>query len=71
MIVVFRGLPVVGCLLYLSLSIPARIVRAARAGRFLVGVSESEEEDASLDDIRRVYIGRHVTKLLKKPEMET
>ena len=68
---VFRGLPIVGCLLYLSLSIPARIVRAARAGRFLVGVSESEEEDASLDDIRRVYIGRHVTKLLKKPEMET
>ena len=68
---VFRGLPIVGCLLYLSLSIPASIVRAARAGRFLVGVSESEEEDASLDDIRKVYIGRHVTKLLKKPQTET
>ena len=69
---VFRGLPIVGCLLYLSLSIPASIVRAARAGPLPGGaLSESEEEDASLDDIRKVYIGRHVTKLLKKPEMET
>ena len=71
-IVVFRSLPMVACLLYLSVSIPVRVAHAARAGRFLTGVSGTEEEDgASLEDLRRDYIGQHVTQLLKKPKIES
>ncbi|KAK7499317.1 hypothetical protein BaRGS_00009577 [Batillaria attramentaria] len=68
-IVIFRGLPMVLCLLYLSLSIPVRFVQAVKRGRFFVW--QSHLEVVTLDEIRRSYIGRHVTKLLRKPETDS
>ncbi|KAK7091032.1 hypothetical protein V1264_010750 [Littorina saxatilis] len=68
-ILVFSSLPQVLCQLYLSVSIPARIPRAIREGRLYV--AQTKKPDSSVDDVCRAYIGRHVTKLLKKSETES
>ncbi|KAK7499238.1 hypothetical protein BaRGS_00009498 [Batillaria attramentaria] len=67
-LLVFRNIPSVLCLLYLSVSIPARMILAARKGRFFVW-EEDVEETNTLDDIRASYAGHHVAKLLRKPEI--
>lgn len=64
--VIFRSLPLLLCLGYLSLSIPARVYRAAKRGRLLVWECDLEVKDR-MSDIVNSHEGRHITKLLHKP----
>ncbi|XP_076453747.1 receptor for retinol uptake stra6-like [Babylonia areolata] len=69
LITVMRVLPSMLCLVYLSLSIPVRGVRAWRRGHYF-GWTENEQDTNTLSDIRASYAGYHVTKLLRKPKIK-
>ena len=68
-LLVFRGLPGLLCLLYLSISMPIRAVKAFRKGRYFYWDDDFEETN-TMEDIQASYSGHHVTKLFKKPAMK-
>ena len=68
-LLIFRGLPSLLCLVYLSFSVPVRLVMAFRKGRYFYWDDDIEESN-TMEDIRASYSGHHVAKLLRKPEMQ-
>ncbi|KAH9491810.1 hypothetical protein Btru_029567 [Bulinus truncatus] len=64
-----RAIPSLLCLGYLSLSLPLRFCLACRERRFITSSVERESQVETLDDIKQSYQGKHVSKLLRKPEM--
>ena len=68
-LLIFRGLPSLLCLVYLSISIPIRVVIAFRKGRYFYWDDDFEETN-TMEDIQASYSGHHVTKLFKKPAMK-
>ncbi|XP_070173788.1 stimulated by retinoic acid gene 6 protein-like [Littorina saxatilis] len=69
-LLVFRGLPSLLCSLYLSISMPIRMVTAFKKGKYFYWDDEAEGEENSLEDIRDSYSGHHVAKLFQKPVLK-
>ena len=65
-LLIFRGLPSLLCLVYLSISIPIRVVIAFRKGRYFYWDDDFAATN-TMKDIRTSYSGRRVTELFKKP----
>ncbi|XP_041355124.1 receptor for retinol uptake stra6-like [Gigantopelta aegis] len=66
--VVLRALPLLGSLLYLSISIPGRFIKAVRKRQFFVVAESVLDNKQDLETIRKSPAGLHVIKLLEKPE---
>ncbi|GFS05353.1 stimulated by retinoic acid protein 6-like [Elysia marginata] len=63
-----RSLPSLGCLTYLSISLPVRFVVCCIRKQFFTGPEVKTTE--SLEDIKSSYQGVHVRELLKPPEIK-
>ncbi|XP_076453745.1 receptor for retinol uptake stra6-like isoform X2 [Babylonia areolata] len=68
LLLILRGLPGLLCLVYLSVSIPLRGVRAWRQGHYFEWKEDNRQDTNTLSDIRASYAGHHVTKLFRKPK---
>ena len=68
-LLIFRGLPSLLCLVYLSISIPIRVVIAFRKGRYFYWDDDFHETN-TMEDIQASYSGLHVKKLFEKPILE-
>ncbi|XP_070212924.1 receptor for retinol uptake stra6-like [Littorina saxatilis] len=69
-LLVLRGLPSLLCLLYLSISMPIRMVTAFKQGKYFFWDEVEEGEENSMEDIRDSYSGHHVAKLFRKPVLK-
>ncbi|PVD18811.1 hypothetical protein C0Q70_21364 [Pomacea canaliculata] len=71
-LLVFRNLPPLLCLLYLSISLPLRFVRFVRNHRpWFEWTNEPSEVLENLDEIRKSYDGSYVGGILSKPVSKT
>ena len=57
------------CLLYLSISMPIRVVKAFKKGRYFYWDDDFHETN-TMEDIQASYSGLHVKKLFEKPILE-
>ncbi|XP_025079236.1 receptor for retinol uptake stra6-like isoform X2 [Pomacea canaliculata] len=67
---VLRSLPSLLCLVYLSVSIPARLLQSYRKGWILQWKYEADRFTDSLDVIRNHSTGQYVSKLFRKPKVK-
>ncbi|KAK6962724.1 stimulated by retinoic acid 6 protein isoform X1 [Biomphalaria glabrata] len=65
-----RAIPSLLCLGYLSISMPIRFVLACWNRRFFLSSEDETPPFESLDDIKESFQGKHVRKLLRKPEVK-
>ncbi|XP_025079803.1 LOW QUALITY PROTEIN: receptor for retinol uptake stra6-like [Pomacea canaliculata] len=65
-LLVLQSLPILLCLIYLSVSIPVRIVICFRKGQYFIGNTTSLTQE----NIKESYAGHHVTKLFRKPRVK-
>ncbi|RUS72022.1 hypothetical protein EGW08_020220, partial [Elysia chlorotica] len=68
LVLLVRYLPSLGCLGYLSISLPMRFGVCLYRKQYFA--REEDKEWESLDDIKGSYQGLHVRKLLRKPDIE-
>ncbi|CAL1545556.1 unnamed protein product [Lymnaea stagnalis] len=64
-----RRLPSLGCLAYLSITLPVRFVIALQKRKYFKSNLGERPPDETLEAIRNSYQGQHVRKLLTKPEI--
>ncbi|CAL1530583.1 unnamed protein product [Lymnaea stagnalis] len=69
-ILLVRALPSLLCLFYLSISLPVRFVISCCRRELIVPSLGEEPFSETMEDIKESYQGKHVRKLLKKPEVE-
>ncbi|PVD18812.1 hypothetical protein C0Q70_21365 [Pomacea canaliculata] len=70
-LLIFRNVPCLLCLLYLSISIPLRFVRFVHGHRpWFVWTNESSDRCDTLEDIRNSSDGNYVADIFTKPKEE-
>ncbi|GFS04940.1 hypothetical protein ElyMa_001187800 [Elysia marginata] len=70
MILIIKRLPEILCLVYLCVRLPWKFITSCQEKHFIVGSMELLADSDSLESVRKMYYGKRVANLLKKPQKE-